>query len=44
MRSIMFLTEDKYSVHRFWWLYLPPLVLILVALVNPFLEKGVTSA
>ncbi|MFN7112976.1 MAG: hypothetical protein ACK4PK_01300 [Alphaproteobacteria bacterium] len=39
MRSIMFLTENKYSLHRFWWLYLPPLVLVLVALVNPFLDK-----
>ena len=35
----MFLTEDKYSLHRFWWLYLPPLVLIAVALINPFLDR-----
>jgi len=35
----MFLTENKYPVHRFWWLYLPPLVLIVVALVNPFLDR-----
>lgn len=39
----MFLIEDKYPVHRFWWLFLPPLLLVVVALVNPFLEKGVTS-
>jgi hypothetical protein len=35
----MFLTEDKYSVHRFWWLWLPPLLLLAVAAANPFLDR-----
>lgn len=33
----MFLTENKYSLHRFWWCYLPLLLLAGVAAVNPFL-------
>lgn len=35
----MFLTEDRYPLRRFWWLWLPPLVLVAVAVVNPFLGQ-----
>ncbi|MDY0009062.1 MAG: hypothetical protein RBS08_05095 [Bdellovibrionales bacterium] len=34
----MFLTENKYPVHRFWWMILPLAVLIGIAIINPFLE------
>lgn len=33
----MFLTDNKYPIHRFWWLWLPPAVLVAIALINPFL-------
>lgn len=34
----MFLTENRYSIHRFWWLWLPLIVLVSVAVVDPFLS------
>lgn len=34
-----FLTENRYPVHRFWWLCAPLLLLVAVAVINPFLSK-----
>ncbi len=33
----MFLTDNKYSVHRFWWLWLPVAVFVGIAIIDPFL-------
>lgn len=35
----MFLTENKYPVHRFWWMWAPLILLVAVAIINPFLGK-----
>jgi len=33
----VFLTDNKYSVHRFWWLWLPVSVFVVIAAIDPFL-------
>lgn len=35
----MFLTENKYTLHRFWWMWAPLILLVAVALINPYLGK-----